>query len=509
MLRTLTSRLAVPVAAAGLLASTATATPMRYAEDRAPAIVNPFFTTTMSEARVDELVFEGLFTDDTELRSTPQLAESWNIADDRMSMTVDLRRDVLWHDGTPLTARDVVFTVQAYQNPDNASTEVRRVAFIQTVTAETDFRVRMTFARPEYAPEDKLHFKIMPAHLFDGIEVRRSGSFRTNPVGTGPWSVQSFNDDNSISLRRFQDYYGEAHLAEVTMREVSDKNYQAKLLIYESLEALVQVMPRDLAALENDRKVELYPYQTNSWWYLGFNQRIDRFQDPRVREALHLYLDTERLLAPIGTGELLTGPFVRSSPYYNHDVQPRGTDPERASALLQEAGYTLTGRQWTLDGEPLRVRLATIENLETAQDVVIQLQSQLQNNGVAVETEFLGNAEWKQRIWREHDFDLILSQWTFDRNEDIYEQFHSGGSRNFVGYASPKVDALLERSRTVDDPQQKKAILREVHAAIAADIPMVFLWTLDSYSAMSTRLESIIVHPFYFFTWARDWQLDG
>jgi peptide/nickel transport system substrate-binding protein len=133
------------------------------------------------------------------------------------------------------------------------------------------------------------------------------------------------------------------------------------------------------------------------------------------------------------------------------------------------------------------------------------MQSQLQSQGVTLEPTFLGVAEWKQRVWRDREFDVILSQWTFDRNEDIYEQFHSSGTRNFVAYENTDVDRLLDEARVATDPQQKKALLREVHLRVANDTPMVFLWTLDSYSALSTSVKNVVVHPFYFFTWATDW----
>ena len=99
----------------------------------------------------------------------------------------------------------------------------------------------------------------------------------------------------------------------------------------------------------------------------------------------------------------------------------------------------------------------------------------------------------------------MLSQWSFDRNEDIWEQFHSQGTRNFVSYSDAEVDKLLQQARDATDPQQKKATLRTAHAKIAEDHPMIFLWTLDSYAAMSVRVKNVVVHPFYFFTWARDW----
>ncbi len=490
------------------LAMTASAAPLRYAEDRAPAIVNPLFATSMSEARLNELAFDGLFADDLELKSQGRLAERFELADDKKSMIITLRRDVSWHDGETFDAADVVFTIKAYQSPGTASSEAGRVGWIRSVVALSPNQVQITFRGPEYAPQDKLHFKILPAHKFSSSTVSRTDAFRTTPIGTGPWKVTSFNDDNSITLDRFERSWRSSELPQIKMREVSDKNYQAKLLLYESLEALVQVLPRDLATLQNDRKVVLYPYQTNSWWYLGFNHDDSRLRKVAVREALSLMVSVDELLAPIGTGDMISGPFVNSSPFYNHDVQRVGHDPDRGAELLTEAGFTYDGTQWTDPaGKEFRVRLATISNLETAQDVVINMQSQLANHGIGVDTEFLGQAEWKQRVWRDRDFDIVLSQWSFDRNEDIYDQFHSEGSRNFVRYKSSEVDRLLESARDAADPQQKKALLRQTHAAIAADHPMIFLWTLDSYSALATKAKDVVVHPFYFFTWASDWSM--
>ncbi|MCO4743423.1 MAG: hypothetical protein KC912_01455 [Proteobacteria bacterium] len=492
---------------ASLLAATAVAAPLRYAEDRAPPIVNPLFTTTMSEARLAELVFEGLYTDDAQLSSIGRLATSLELAEDRMSAIVHLKPGVTWHDGETFDSADVLFTVRALKNEKTASTDRGRVAFIKQVTAIDDHTVQFTFEREEYAPEDKLHFKLLPEHVFAGTAVKRTDTFRTKPIGTGPYTVDHFNDDNSISLLQYDNYHDATRLGAITMREVADKNYQSKLLLYESLEALVRVMPRDLATLQADRKIELYPYQTNSWWYVGFQQARPPFDDARVREALTAMVDVESLLAPIGTGEVVTGPFVTSSPYYNHKVERRTLNESKSSQLLEAAGYSRSGEYWTKGGEPLTLRLTAQESLETSQDVVIALQSQLESQGVKVEPTFVGAAEWKSKVWNDRDFDAVLSQWSFDRSEDITEQFHSGGKLNFGSYRNADVDTLLEEARDTSDPQRKKSLLRDAHAAIAADAPMIFLWTLDSYSAVSRRVDNVVIHPFYYFTWSREWEL--
>ncbi|MEL6350095.1 MAG: ABC transporter substrate-binding protein [Myxococcota bacterium] len=491
-----------------LLLGSAEAEHFRYAEDQAPAIINPLFTTSMSEARINELLFESLFTDDKDLSTVPMLAERAELSEDGMTMDVWLRRGVQFHDGHPLTAEDVVFTISALKDQRTLSTESGRVAWIASADQIDAHRVRLTFAQAQSRPQDKLFFKILPAHRFQGTAIKRSDSFRANPIGTGPFRLDRYNEDNSITLRRFGEHRESGGLPEMVMREVSDKNYQAKLLLYESLEALIRVLPRDLAVLENNRGVELYPYQTNSWWYLGFNLDRAPFDDPRVRTAIGQMIDVEALLAPVGTGDVLSGPFVKSSPFYNHTVSPFEQDLSSAAGLLEQAGFRKDSSGiWSKNGQRLRMTVKAHRSLESSQEVVINLQSQMQAAGLEAQVDFLDEPAWKEAVWRERDFDVILSQWSFDRNEDVREQFHSRGSRNFTGYANPEVDALLDRSRSARDPQDKKQALRELHAKVHADAPMLFLWTLDSYSAMSVNVRDVVIHPFYYFTWAADWRL--
>lgn len=492
----------------GLAALPALGQGLRYAEDQAPGIVNPVFTTTMPEARLNELVFEGLYTDNQNLASVPSLAESSELSADRTELVVHLRTDVSWHDGTPFTANDVVFTIDAMKNKGTLSTEKGRVAWIASAEAVDDHTVKLVFERAEASPEDKLLFKILPAHAFDKPALKRTDEFRNNPVGTGPYKFERYNDDNSISLSSWATHRDGVNIHEIVMREVSDKNYQAKLLLYESLEALVRVLPRDLAVLQNNRKVELYPYQTNSWWYLGFNLERAPFDQPEVRRAIAHLVDVEALLAPIGTGDTLTGPYVKSSPYYNHDVPAWNYDARQAAIQLEAAGYANEAGRWLKDGEPLVLNITAHQTLESSQEVVINLQSQLQSAGFDVQVDFLDEAAWKAKIWREHDYDLVLSQWTFDRNEDIRDQFHSEGARNFCSYANEEVDGLLDQARDTTDPHAKKAALRDVHRHVHGDVPMIFLWTLDSYAALSTRVGGVVIHPFYFFTFVRDWRMD-
>lgn len=504
MSRVMTPLLLIVLAA---LAAPADAGSLRYAEDSAPAIVNPLYSTTMAEARVNELLFGGLYADDRDLRATPLIAEgaTLNAAADELRVTV--RPGLTWHDGKPLTARDVAFTVETLQDPKTLSTEAGRVDWVQSVSVVNDRELVFKLKRPDPQAIEKLFFKILPAHAFASRPVTRADAFRTKPVGSGPYRLARFGDDNSITFAANPNYPKALGVSEIVMREVSDKSYQAKLLLYESLEALVRVLPRDLAVLQKSRKVELYPYQTNSWWYIGFNLNAAPFDDERVRQALACMTDVPSLLAPIGTGQTLSGPFVRSSPYYNHDVPPWPNDNARAAELMKGAGFTKVGEYWSRDGQALTVTVSAHKTLESAQEVVINLQSQWRAAGVKVDVEFLDEAAWKARIWKQHDYDVVLAQWSFDRNEDVREQLHSSGARNFGGYKNAEVDALLDSARASRDPAARKADLRKVHAIVHDDAPMIFLWSLDSYSAVSTKVRDVVVHPFAYFSFVSDWKM--
>jgi peptide/nickel transport system substrate-binding protein len=481
---------------------------LRYAEDLAPRIVNPLFTTTMSEVRMNELIFDSLFRENYELKMVPSLVSEYRFKKGGTSMDITLRKGLKWQDGTPVTANDVVFTIKAYQNKKTMSPNARQVAFIKEATAKSDTELTIFFFKEEDNPERKLDFLILPAHKFQGKDfVQRTDPFKNRPIGTGPFKLTNYGDDNSITLERNGTYPKQISVPSIVMKEIPDKSQQANLLKYESLDLVVKVLPKDVAALEENRKIELYPYQTNSWWYVGFNFKNPVLADARVRRAIASSINIEELLKPIGTGDILSGPFVKSSPYYNHDadVKPAQLNLVQAQELFKAAGYVRKGDFWEKGGKPLVLRLSVPRSLDSAREVVLNLQTQLAKGGIKVEPSWENDASWKQKIWRNMDFDLVLSVWTFDAKEDIYDQFFSKGSKNFISYNNPQVDQLLSKGMQVVDPQQRKQIYRQVHKTLNQDLPYIFLWSLDSYSAISTRIENVTIHPFAYFSFIQDW----
>ena len=341
------------IGAGVMLAGVATAQErsLRYAEELAPRIVNPVFTTTMSELRLNELLFDSLFRENYELQVAPWLVEEYRFQNGSTTMDITLKSGILWSDGTPLTAKDVAFTVNAYKNKKTLSPNARLVAFIKEVRVTSDTQLQIIFSKAQQNPEQKLIFKILPAHKFDDDYIRRTDTFKNRPVGSGPFVLTNYGDDNTVTLERNPHYSGPLSIDGMIMKEIPDKSQQANLLKFESLDMVVQVLPKDVAALEKNRKIELYPYQTNSWWYFGFNHQNTMLADKKVRQAISLAVNIPDLLKPIGTGDLLSGPYVKASPFYNHNVAPPTQDLAQVDSLMASAGYTKVDGFWEKKGK--------------------------------------------------------------------------------------------------------------------------------------------------------------
>ena len=113
---------------------------------------------------------------------------------------------------------------------------------------------------------------------------------------------------------------------------------------------------------------------------------------------------------------------------------------------------------------------------------------------------------WKTKVFSEQDFDLVLDSWSFDKNENIYDLFHSKGTQNFVSYSNKEVDSLLAKAIRETDPAVKVSYMKEVHRMLAQDLPYVFFWNLRSYTALRREVEGVFIQPFYYFSQFPDWR---
>lgn len=505
--------LALAVIAAGM--TTAANAGLRYAEATAPSSLNPMLVADMPSLRATELMYEGLVTPPIAGEVAPALAESWVIAPDESGVTFKLRAGQKWHDGTPVTSKDVAFTIAAGKNPRTATALGAQFEAFEDVRTPDPVTVMIKFKRKVLNPLLYFDFKILPAHRFPEGFVAAESAIES-PIGSGPFKFVEWTHSGEIKFVRNPDYRKNAagNIRDAEVSPVPDDNIRKELLSYGAVDLLPQVRPKDIPALEELSSIRLYPYSTLSYSYLGLNFRNAVLRDKRVRQALTAGLDREEMLkAHYGNrGTLISGPFPPASWAYNFDVKPLNFERTRANQLLDDAGISdADGDKFRdFEGKPLVLKIVSLAQSEVQKAVVLDLQQQMKNMGLKADVRFMEPMAWKKAIFEDHDFDIVLAEWTFDNSVNIFTLFHStqtgANQNNFGGYSNPDVDRLLENSRDAANSEMLRAIYGELHKKLHDDMPYVFLWSLNRYAAISSRIENVRVHPFYFFSYVADWK---
>jgi peptide/nickel transport system substrate-binding protein len=498
---------------------------LAYGEYGRPATLDPITSNEMISLRLTELMFNGLVGIDEKQEIVPELAEKWDQSADGRTYTFFLRKDVTWHpkegeEPKPFTADDVVFTYKIMMNPRTITPLKVRYEFIDRVEKIDDYTVRFTLKRPILNALAKFSFKIIPKHGPSNPDyLTRDDPFVQNPIGTGPYMLKNVTSEREIVLAANDNYFkGRPHIDTFIARPFADQNIMTQALMFNAIDMIVLVNPRDIPEIQGDKRFILQPYNALSYSFFGYNVRNPLLADKRVRKAFTYALNRQEMLDSFfnGQGTVISGPFAPGSWAYNLDVQPLPFDPEKAKALLQEAGFS-RGADGIMekDGKKLSLSLKVpIEKeSEAVKRVVLAFKNYLKNIGVDIKVEFKEWQAWKEDVFLEHDFDIVFASWVFDDSADISSLFHSGEigpwKNNFGGYSNPEVDALINESKLTLDYEKRRTINRKLHAILADENPYTFLWTLTNYTAYQKKLRHVAIHPYKFFSYADDWFIEG
>ena len=494
---------------------------LNYGEYGRPSTLDPITSNDMISMRIIELIFNGLVGINEKQEIVPELAERWEISEDGKYYTFYLRQDVMWHpkegeEPAPFTADDVVFTYNIMMHPKTITSMKVRYEFIQSVTKMDDYTVQFTLKRPILNALAKFSFKVIPQHGPANPEfLSREDPFVQKPIGTGPYLLKNITADREVILVANEDYFkGRPHINKFAARPFADQNIMSQALLFNAIDMIVLVNHRDIPQIQGDKRYVLQPYNALSYSFFGYNIRNPLLADKRVRKAFTYAVNRQEMLDSFfqGQGTIISGPFAPGSWAYNLDVQPLDFDPEKAIALLNEAGF-VKGDDGIMvkDGQKLSLTLKVpiAKESEAVKRVVLAFKNYLNKIGVDIEGEFKEWLSWKEDVFLNHDFDIIFASWVFDDSADISSLFHSAEigpwKNNFGAYSNPEIDSLIVESKLTLDHEKRRTINRKLHAIIADESPYTFLWTLTNYAAFNKKLRHVAIHPYKFFSFADDW----
>ena len=454
-----------------------------------------------------ETLFELDRDDHPRYRMKPLLAESYEESPNRLRQTIHLRKDVKFHNGEPMTSRDLKAVMDALLNPENATHSFRSsFTDLAGYEAPDDYTFVIRWKGPYYRGFRTFAtaLPVMPASAlqgdFDTLPINRA------PIGTGPFKFSAWEPNKVISLVRNEKYWGDRpYLDRIDFRIAKDDAIATQMFERGDFDLMVAIQPSVWRALEapeakNAWAVSNYNriyFADYNYSWIGWNEERPFFNDSRVRVALGMLLPYNRVFQEIDLGlEMPTScPFYLESPYCDPDVERLPYNPEAAKKLLSEAGWVDTNRDGVRDkdGIPFKFTLLTRVYSVRLTKIAELLRDELKKVGIEMDIERVDNATMKDRRLK-HEFDALAMNWSNqDTEEDLFELFHSSqrGAGNSISYRSMEVDRLLEQARAEFDFQKRIEINRRIHRRLFQDQAYYFMSSHPTLDAVKKNVRGL------------------
>ncbi len=459
--------------------------------ESSPTNLDPRVGLDAQSERIDDLIFDDLLTRDAHLNVAPGLAERWEIPDPR-TYIFHLHHDVEFHDGRPLTARDVKWTFDSLLQGKIRSTKSAVYRLVNNIEAADDYTVVFHLKEP---------FTTLLWNLSDGaIGIVPYGSgdeMSRHPIGSGPFRFISAEPDKDVILARNDQYWGEkARLPNIRLIVVPDTTTRALELRKGSADIAINALTSDMVlTLERDPNLAVLRAPGTVLAYMAFNTRDPILKDERVRQALAYAIDRRPFIEYLqrGFARPATSLLPPESWAYNGDVPSYDHDPARARQLLEQAGYP------EVNGVRFHLTMKSSTE-ESTRLMAAVLQQQLRQVGIALDIRTFEFATFFSDVTHGL-FQLYSLRWIGGNEDpDIFEYvFHSskfppnGANRGY--FSDPRIDALIDQARQELDQNTRKQLYAEIQRTLADELPYINLWYFDNILVHSKRVKNLTLNP--------------
>lgn len=479
--------------------------------------LRPWHPRNRGEEQILTLLYSGLTRLDETLAPQPDLATDWTASPDGRVITFTLRNDAVWHDGQPVTADDIVFTLNALRSLEPETALLAGLQRITEVTAPTANTVVVRLDE-RYAPIfSLLTVPVLPRHALSGRSLKSLNAWDV-PVGSGPFRLEQREPGVAITLARNQSFYRGAPLLDRVVFVVAPDAQVATSALQDGRLLLAELPWNEGRAItETAPMAQTGAYAENGYYFLAFNLRPNRiFSDPRLREALALTIDLPRVVQEATDGQgMIIGSSAAPGAWADLTPPPAATvDLERARALLDEAGWqlspdgivrqkdgiTLTAQLFVRADDPRRVRAAELI-AGAAEQIGMDIVVQPADFATVIRSKYAPP----------YDFDLLLGSWIngvadpdfgdyMFYDPDDFALFHSSQinqgtadmrpALNFVGFSDPVYDEQASAARQLYDLKEREQAIRRAQERVAFLRPYLFLWADRLPVACSPRVKT-------------------
>ena len=441
-----------------------------------PDQLDPQKTSAYFSFEVLENVFDTLVEPDANLEMRPALAESWEVSPDQLVWTFHLRRGVTFHDGSPFSADDVVYSYRRII--DEELTNSDKFAAVTDITAVDPATVRITVKQPTPNLLTNLGgFKGMAIVSRANVD---SGAIATKPVGTGPFSFAGATSGDSITLRANPTYWGgPPRISGVTFRFIPEPSTALSALQAGEVDWTDSIPPQRVSQLRDDDSLRMAVTPSNDYWYLALNDARPPWNDVRVRQAIAYGIDRDAIVAATSYGTAAKNQLAipQGNPWFT-PYDTYSYDIDKAKALLAEAGAT-----------PQRMdMLVTTEYPETVTAAQI-IADNLAPLGITVDIRTVDFATWLDEQ-NTGNFDMLMMGWlgNIDPDDFYYAQHHTDGTSNAQKFSDPEVDRLLDAGRVETDRDARRDDYARAATLIADKVSYIYLYNPSVIQAWTPAL---------------------
>jgi peptide/nickel transport system substrate-binding protein len=481
---------------------------LRLAKD--PDSLNPILSSSSYGSDVHGLVYDGLFIFNEKWEPVPHLAESYKVSEDGLTWTIPLKKGVKFHNGTELTADDVVFTLSTVMDKDYTGPRASNVAAIKEVKAADSHTVVISLKEP-YAPllED-ISLGIMSKKYMEGTTVadmdKHTSAFE--PMGTGPYKMVEYKRGQYVTLKRNENWFagqanGGAPFIETVRYKIIPEDATAQAAIEAGeIDALPTPDPKEVARIKTDfaDKIAMYDYERNGWGYMTLNNTRPHLDNKLVRQALTYGLNRQSVVDGLmdGLAVIPGGPIPPVSWAYDSSIKPFAYDKAKAKQLLEQAGYKMGANGiYEKDGQPLKLTFYGSSGSALIEGIASIARNNWKEIGVEIDVQLMDFNALTDNYLKPGKFDITFAGMSLSLDPDQTGLFHSTMVSGFNRgrYNNPKVDALLEQGTKESDPAKRKAIYSEYQKLFVEDAPVIFVYANKYTDFVSKRVKGVFNFP--------------
>ena len=419
-------------------------------------------------------IFEGLTRFGPDGSINPGLAESWTISDDGKVYTFNLRKGVTFHDGTDMTADDVKFSLERIGAEESTNAQKALYADIESVEVVDPNTVKVTLSKPNGSMLFNLAWG-------DAVIVAPEtvANNATNPVGTGAFVFKDWVQGDRVELERNADYWGEpAKLDKVTFKFISDPNAAFAAVMAGDVDAFMPFpAPENLPQFAADPRFRVIAGSTEGETILSTNNKMPPLDNPKVREAIAHAIDRQAIIdgAMFGYGTPIGTHFAPHHPSYLDLTAQSNYDPEKAKALLADAGHP--------DGFKTTLKLPPPSYARRGGEIIA---SQLRDIGIETEISNLEWAQWLEQVFKGKDYGLTIVSHTEPFDIGIYAR-----PDYYFQYDNAEFQKIIEDLNNTADPEERDRLVKQAQKKIADDYVNGYLFQLANTGVVNAKLQGI------------------